>query len=297
MDILNGTGRITDHDAIIAALNRTTRFLTKEETEFSWKMQQLELKHKEETERQDIEYETMLEEKNHEIDELKRQLQQEKKATSNLAAKVIQTETVLEQKLVSEMNNMDMLEKLEGELLDLNASNSSKHTKIVEMEEIIESDRLTIMELTEVVETLRSQLISMCEEEEQYVADNMAKAEANLKAMFETQYVFLKETEKRKELMLERLSSLGISISSSISAEEEEEEVDTEEQEEDEGEEQPSEEEPSDEMTNEPAILSALASATRAVEMLMQHEEEGDTVSDVQKTCDEWIISCCDING
>ena len=88
--------------------------------------------------------------------------------------------------------------------------------------------------------------------------------------------------------MLERLSSLGISISSSISAEEEEEEeVDTEEQEEDEGEEQPSEEEPSDEMTNEPAILSALASATRAVEMLMQHEEEGDTVSDVQKTCDE----------
>ena len=287
MDILNGTGRITDHDAIIAALNRTTRFLTKEETEFSWKMQQLELKHKEETERQDIEYETMLEEKNHEIDELKRQLQQEKKATSNLAAKVIQTETVLEQKLVSEMNNMDMLEKLEGELLDLNASNSSKHTKIVEMEEIIESDRLTIMELTEVVETLRSQLISMCEEEEQYVADNMAKAEANLKAMFETQYVFLKETEKRKELMLERLSSLGISISSSISAEEEEEEVDTEEQEEDEGEEQPSEEEPSDEMTNEPAILSALASATRAVEMLMQHEEEGDTVSDVQKTCDE----------
>ena len=287
MDILNGTGRITDHDAIIAALNRTTRFLTKEETEFSWKMQQLELKHKEETERQDIEYETMLEEKNHEIEELKRQLQQEKKATSNLAAKVIQTETVLEQKLVSEMNNMDMLEKLEGELLDLNASNSSKHTKIVEMEEIIESDRLTIMELTEVIETLRSELISMCEEEEQYVADNMAKAEANLKAMFETQYVFLKETEKRKELMLERLSSLGISISSSISAEEEEEEVDTEEQEEDEGEEQPSEEEPSDELTKEPAILSALASATRAVEMLMQHEEEGDTVSDVQKTCDE----------
>lgn len=281
MDILNGTGRITDHDAIIAALNRTTRFLTKEETEFSWKMQQLELKHKEETERQDIEYETMLDEKNHEIDELKRQLQQEKKATSNLAAKVIQTETVLEQKLVNEMHNMDMLEKLEGELLDLNASNSSKHTKIVEMEEIIESDRLTIMELTEVIETLRSQLISMCEEEEQYVADNMAKAEANLKAMFETQYVFLKETEKRKELMLERLSSLGISISSSISAEEEEE-VDKEEQEEHEGEEQPS-----DELTKEPAILSALASATRAVEMLMQHEEEGDTVSDVRKTCDE----------
>jgi hypothetical protein len=291
MDILNGTGRITDHDAIIAALNRTTRFLTKEETEFSWKVQQLEQKHKEETERQDIEYETMLDEKNHEIEELKRQLQQEKKATSNLAAKVIQTETVLEQKLVSEMNNMDMLEKLEGELLDLNASNSSKHTKIVEMEEIIESDRLTIMELTEVIETLRSELISMCEEEEQYVADNMAKAEANLKAMFETQYVFLKETEKRKELMLERLSSLGISISSSISAdeeeEEEEEEVDTEEQEEDEGEDQPSEEDPSEELTKEPAILSALASATRAVEMLMQHEEEGDTVSDVQKTCDE----------
>eukprot|EP00986_Skeletonema_menzelii_P016209 scaffold13950_cov34-Skeletonema_menzelii.AAC.1 len=66
------------------------------------------------------------------------------------------------------MHNMDMLEKLEGELLDLNASNSSRHTKIVEMEEIVESDRLTIMELTEVIETLRSQLITICEDEEQY---------------------------------------------------------------------------------------------------------------------------------
>ena len=281
MDILNGTARNIDHDVIIAALKRTTRFLTKEENMFSWKMQQLELKHKEDTERQDIEYETMLDEKNHEIEELKRQLQQEKKATSNLAAKVIQTETVLEQKLVSEMHNMDMLEKLEGELLDLNASNSSRHTKIVEMEEIIESDRLTIMELTEVIETLRSQLITICEEEEQYVADNMAKAEANLKAMFETQYVFLKETEKRKELMRERLSTLGISMSASIS--EEEEEVDEEEPSEIPI--PPSEEQQSDELTKEPVILSALASATRAVQLLMRREEEeGDTVSDVQST-------------
>ena len=221
MDILNGTGRIKDHDTIIAALNRTTRFLAKEETVFSWKVQHLELKHKEDKEKQSLEYESMLDEKNEEIEDLKRQLQQEKKATSNLAAKVIQTESVVQQKLVSEQRNMEVLESLEEELLDLSARTSSRKTKITELEGIIESDRKTIIELTEVIETLRAQLISICEEEEQFAADNLAKAEANLKAMFETQYIFLKQTEKRKEVMRERISSLGISMSASTTSEEE----------------------------------------------------------------------------
>jgi chromosome segregation ATPase len=211
MDILNGTGRIMDHDAVIAALNRTMRFLTKEETMFRWKMEQLELKHKQDMEEQRTKYESLMDKKEEHMEELKRQLQQRKKATSNLASKVIQTETVVQQKIVSEKRHMAMLEKMEGELLDLNAANSVRKTKIVELEQTIESDRKTIIELTEVIETLRSKLTSICMEEEQFVADDLVKAEANLKAMFETQYVFLKETEKRKELMRERLLTLGIS--------------------------------------------------------------------------------------
>lgn len=211
MDILNGTGRIMDHDAVIAALNRTMRFLTKEETMFRWKMEQLELKHKQDMEEQRTKYESLMDKKEEHMEELKRQLQQRKKATSNLASKVIQTETVVQQKIASEKRHMAMLEKMEGELLDLNAANSVRKTKIVELEQTIESDRKTIIELTEVIETLRSKLTSICMEEEQFVADDLVKAEANLKAMFETQYVFLKETEKRKELMRERLLTLGIS--------------------------------------------------------------------------------------
>lgn len=276
MDILNGTGRIMDHDVVIAALNRTTRFLTKEENVVSWKMEQVQFQHKADQTEQRSKYESMIDKKNTEIDELKRQLQQEKKATSNLASKVIQTETVVQQKMQSENRNMGILERMEGELLDLNASNSSRKTKIAELEEIIESDRKTIMELTEVIETLRSQLTSICEEEEQFVAKNLAKAEANLKTMFETQYVFLKETEKRKELMRERLSTLGISLSASMSEEdEEEEEEESEEEEQSEVPGPPSEDEPSD----DEVARVALASAMQAVEPLMQQEE--DVIDDV----------------
>ena len=289
MDILNGTGRIKDHNTITAALNRTTRFLAKEETVFSWKVQHLELKHKEDKEKQSVEYETMLDEKNEEIEDLKRQLQQEKKATSNLAAKVIQTESVVQQKLVSEQRNMEVLESLEEELLDLSARTSSRKTKITELEGIIESDRKTIIELTEVIETLRAQLISICEEEEQFAADNLAKAEANLKAMFETQYIFLKQTEKRKEVMRERISSLGISMSASTTSEEDEEDAGDEEKEVDDGkeEEEDSEDEeeqseltmPSSvEQSDDEVAKIALASAKQAVEPLMQ--QEGDNVDD-----------------
>jgi chromosome segregation ATPase len=276
MDILNGTGRIMDHDAVIAALNRTTNFLTNEETMFSWKMEQLELKHKQNMEEQGTKYETLIDKKNQQIKELKRLLQQEKKATSNLASKVIQTETLAQQKMVSEKRYMIMLEKMEGEMLDLNAANSVRTTKIVELEETIESDRKTIVELMEVIGTLRSELTSICMEEEH----NLVKAEANLKAMFETQYVFLKETEKRKEMMRDRLLTLGISLSGCMSEEEEEEE----------GEEEESEDEeqsevipvpPPDEPSDDEVARVALASAMQAVESLIQQEKEEVFVDDV----------------
>lgn len=304
IDILNGTGRITDHDAIIAALNRTARFLTKEETAFNWKMEQLNLKHKEHKEKQSVEYENKIAEKNKEIAELKRQLHQEKKATSTLAAKVIHTESVVQQKSMVEVRNKKTIEKLKEKVLFLTANNSSRNKKITDLEEIIESDRSTIIELTEVIETLRSQLISICEEEERYVADNLAKAEANLKAMFETQHIFLKETKKRKELLRVRLSRLGISTSASMSEEEEdlgdkdgeqrdEDGVDDGEEEDDDGEEEEDDEEveedeqgnlpmpSSEEKSDDELAKIALVSARQAVESIMR-QEEGYVIHDVQ---------------
>jgi vacuolar-type H+-ATPase subunit I/STV1 len=247
-----------DHDAVIAALNRTTRFLTKEENLFNWKVRQLESNFNDDKEEQTRKFERMIRERDTEIEELKRQLQQEKLATSNLALKVIQSEKVLQQKIVLDRR----LGKMEGELLDLNAANSSRKTKITELEEIIVSDRKTIMALTEVIETLRLQLTAICEEEEQFVADNLAQAEANLKAMFENQYVFLKETGKRKKLMRERLSRLGISLSASMSEEDEEDGGEC------------GDEEPAEEPSDDEVARLALQSAMQAVKPLIQHEED-----------------------
>ncbi len=275
MDILNGTGRIMDHDSVIAALNRTMEFVSKEEHEFHWKMSQLESKLKDETEEQYAKYEGIIYKKDEEIAELKRQLQQEKLATSNLASKVIQSEKIVQQKVATEKSHLDILEKMEGEVLDLNAANSSRKTKITELEDVIESDRKTIMDLTEVIETLRSQLTTICEEEERFVADKVNQAEANLKAMFEHQYVFLKETEKRKELMRERLSTLGISLSASLSEDDDEEAV-----EEEGGEEcvEETEEESMDEPSDYEVARVALASAMHAVQPFIQHSEEEESL-------------------
>lgn len=283
MDILNGTGRIMDHDSVIAALNRTMKFVTKEEQVFQWKMSQLESKLKDETDEQCAKYEDIIYKKDEEIAELKRQLQQEKLATNNLASKVIQSEKIVQQKVATEKSHLDILEKMEGELLDLNAANSSRKTKITELEDVIESDRKTIIDLTEVIETLRGQLTTICEEEERFVADNLVKAEANLKAMFEHQYVFLKETEKRKELMRERLSTLGISLSASLSEDDDEEE-DVEEEGEEECVEEETEEESVDEPSDYEVARVALASAMHAVQPFIQHSEEESLVEGVLGT-------------
>jgi len=111
------------------------------------------------------------------------------------------------------------------------------------------------------------------------VANNLVKAEANLKAMFEHQYVFLKETEKRKVLMRERLSTLGISLSASLSEDEEEEAVEEEGEEECvEEEEEETEEESVDEPSDYDVARVALASAMHAVQPFIQHSEEEDSL-------------------
>lgn len=278
MDILNGTGRIMDHDSVVAALNRTMEFVSNEEHVFHWKMSQLESKLKDETDTQCAKYEDIIYKKDEEIAELKRQLQQEKLATDNLASKVIQSEKIVQQKVATEKSHLDILEKMEGELLDLNAANSSRKTKITELEDVIESDRKTIMDLTEVIETLRSQLTTICEEEERFVADKVNQAEANLKAMFEHQYVFLKETEKRKVLMRERLSTLGISLSASLSEDDEEEAVEEEGEEEECVEEETEEEESVDEPSDYEVARVALASAMHAVQPFIQHSEDEESL-------------------
>ena len=112
------------------------------------------------------------------------------------------------------------------------------------------------------------------------MADNLVQAEANLKAMFEHQYVFLKETEKRKVLMRERLSTLGISLSASLSEDDEEEAVEEEGEEEcvEEEEEETEEEESVDEPSDYEVARVALASAMHAVQPFIQHSEEEESL-------------------
>jgi len=56
-----------------------------------------------------------------------------------------------------------------------------------------------------------------------FAADNLAKTEANLEAIFYALYIFLKETEKRKELMRRKASTRDAAFLDSKYSEEVEE--------------------------------------------------------------------------
>eukprot|EP00585_Thalassiosira_rotula_P005915 CAMPEP_0196133324 /NCGR_PEP_ID=MMETSP0910-20130528/2592_1 /TAXON_ID=49265 /ORGANISM="Thalassiosira rotula, Strain GSO102" /LENGTH=590 /DNA_ID=CAMNT_0041393037 /DNA_START=146 /DNA_END=1918 /DNA_ORIENTATION=+ len=212
LDILNGTGKMMDHDAVVAALNRTIAVLTKEEQAWEHKISSMQLDFKQNKEKRRREYERIVANKNAEIEDLKRTLDQEKLATSNLASKVIQTEQVVQEKNKQERRLQEWINQMKEEIRELKGSNSSRKSKIKDLEDIVRSDRKTIMELNNRVQTLQSSLTSLLEDEETFAATKLAKAEMNFKTLMESQFIFLRETERRKDLIRSRVKQLGIKI-------------------------------------------------------------------------------------
>ncbi|KAL7545810.1 hypothetical protein ACHAWF_009158 [Thalassiosira exigua] len=224
LDILNGTGKMMDHDAVVAALNRTIAVLTKEEQSWEHKITTMQQEFKQNKDKRRREYERIVANKNAEIEDLKRTLDQEKLATSNLASKVIQTEQVVQDKNKLERRYVEKIKKMDEEIRELKGSNSTRKAKIKDLEDIVRSDRKTILELNNRVQTLQSSLTALLEEEEAFAASKLARAENNFKSLMESQFVFLRETERRKDLLRARVKQLGIKIppKKKPSAEEEE---------------------------------------------------------------------------
>ena len=213
LDILNGTGKLMDHDAVAAALNRTINVLTKEERAWEVKISTMQAEAKKAKDRRRKEYERVVANKNAEIVELGRLLEQEKLATSNLATKVIHTEQVVSEKNKTEKRYLEKIRRGEEEIRELVASNNGHKAKIKELEDIVRSSRATILGLNDRIQALQSSMSSLLQDEETFVETKLKTAEMNFKQLMEHQFVFLRETEKRKELIKCRMKHLGIKVS------------------------------------------------------------------------------------
>jgi len=212
LDILNGTGKMMDHDAVIAALTRTISVLTKEEEERNAKIQSMKEDFELVKQQQKKEYERMVDIKKGEIGALQRELQQEKLATSNLAKKVIQTEKVVELKSTLEARYQERLKKCEEDIKTLKNLNAMRKAKIKEMEGATANDKKSIEVLNSRVEQLQAQFTAVVDEEETFVATTVARAEAQMKILMEAQLSFIQEHDKQKEQLRSRVGRLGITL-------------------------------------------------------------------------------------
>mmetsp|Transcript_20217 Transcript_20217/g.43950 ORF Transcript_20217/g.43950 Transcript_20217/m.43950 type:complete len:567 (-) Transcript_20217:226-1926(-) len=212
LDILNGTGKMMDHDAVVAALNRTICVLIKEEQAWEHKISSMQQEFKQSKEKRKREYERVVATKNAEIEDLERTLDQEKLATSNLASKVIQTEQVVQDKSKLEKRYQEKIKRMEEEIKELVTGNSTRKSKIKDLEDIVRSDRKAILELNNRVQTLQLSMTQLLQEEEAFAATKLVSAENNFKALMESQFVFLREAERRKDLLRGRVKQLGIKI-------------------------------------------------------------------------------------
>lgn len=267
LDILNGTGIMTtvmDHDGVVAALNRTIAVLTREEHSWGRKISSMQQEFKQSKDKRRKEYERIVANKNAEIEDLKRTLEQEKLATSNLASKVIQTEQVVQDKGKLEKRYQEKLKKMEQEINELKNSNATRKDNIKGLESIVCSDRQTIVELNNRVQTLQTSFTSLLEDEETFVSTKLSRAEKNFKTLMESQFVFLRETERRKDLLRGRVKQLGINIPPKKKTEDEDEKKKAA---------QKKKAEIEDDVSNNEVAEKALASA---MAHLNQHSESSD---------------------
>ncbi|KAL7438394.1 hypothetical protein ACHAXH_007614 [Discostella pseudostelligera] len=212
LDILNGIGKMMDHDAVVAALNRAIAVHTRETKMWAEKIASMQQEFKLMNDKQKWEYDRIISEKKNVIENLERTSEQERLATSNLAVKVIQTEQVVQDKQKAEKRYQEKIRKIEEEIVVLKSSNGSRKSRIKELEETVRSDAETILELNNRIKSLQSSLVSLVQEEEEYAATKLASAGQNFKLLVESQFVFLREAEGRKESIRAKVKQLGINI-------------------------------------------------------------------------------------
>lgn len=212
LDILNGTGKMMDHDAVIAALTRTISVLTKEEVERNAQIQSMKDEFELAKQQQQKEFEQTVDTKKGEIGALRRELEQEKLATSNLAKKVIQTEKVVELKSTLEGRYQERLKKCEEDIKTLKNLNAQRKAKIKEMECVTANDKKSIEVLNSRVEQLQAQFTAVVDEEETFAATTVARAELQMKVLMKAQLSFIREHDKQKERLRSRVGQLGITV-------------------------------------------------------------------------------------
>jgi len=212
LDILNGIGKMMDHDAVVAALNRAIAVHTRETKMWAEKIASMQQEFKQMNDKQKWEYERIIAEKKNVIENLERTSEQERLATSNLAVKVIQTEQVVQDKQKAEKRYQEKIRKHEEQIEALKSSNGSRKSRIKELEETVRSDAETILELNNRIKSLQSSLVSLVHDEEEFAATKLATAGQNFKLLVESQFVFLREAEGRKESIRAKIKQLGINI-------------------------------------------------------------------------------------
>ena len=212
LEILNGTGKMMDHDSVVAALNRTTAVLTRDEQVVAHRIGNLQVEFQQTKEKRKKEYERIVASKNSEIENLKRLLEQEKLATSNLASKVIQTEQVVQDKSKSEQKMAEMINRMEDEMKELRSSNTQRKSRIKDLEDIIRSNRDTMVELSQRIQSLERNFESLVGEEELFASHALAKAEYDMAKLVEGQLAFFREAERRKNSLRARVAGLAIDL-------------------------------------------------------------------------------------
>lgn len=212
LDILNGIGKMMDHDAVVAALNRAIAVRNSETKAWEDRIANMQMEFRNENDRQRWEYERIIADKKSIIEKLERTSEQERLATSNLALKVIQTEQVVQEKQKFEKRYQEKIRKHEEEIAALKSSNGSRKTRIKELEDAVRSDSATIHELNNRIKSLQSSLVQLVQDEEAFAATKLTNAGANFKLLVESQFIFLREAEGRKESIRAKVKQLGINI-------------------------------------------------------------------------------------
>ena len=212
LDILNGIGKMMDHDAVVAALNRAIAVHTRETKMWEDKIASIQIEFQQVNDKQKRDYERIIAEEKKVIENLERTSEQERLATSNLAVKVIQTEQVVQDKQKAEKRYQEKIRKYEEEVVALKSSNASRKSRIKELEETVRSDATTILELNNRIQSLQSSLVSLVQDEEEFAATKLATAGKNFKLLVESQFIFLREAEGRKESIRARVKQLGVHI-------------------------------------------------------------------------------------
>lgn len=213
LEVLQENGEVrADSELIVQSLELSMKVHARYESDWKSQMRHSQREHDQALVKVQRDHERALARKDEEIGGLEKEVLKGKADAADLSSQIDEFEVKVTNKNAAERVLMDRVRELEDEIADLRSQKRGVLKSVQELEDSKLQDQKHIQTLKLEVAELHSDIANINAEQEKIVCQTMARAEADLRSMMDSQKKFMRRVAGHREGVRQMMMERGIAL-------------------------------------------------------------------------------------